>query len=124
MSKCQFAKKEVHYLGHVIGAGAVNPDPAKIKCIQEHPRPQTKRNVKAFLSLAGYYRRFVPGYAMMAAPPSDLTLQTDASGRGLGVVLSQVRADGEEHPIAYASRTLLPREESYAVIEKECLAIV
>ena len=164
VSKCQFEKKEVHYLGHVIGTGAVNPDPAKIKCIREHPQPQTKRDVKAFLSLAGYYRHFVPGYAMMAAPPSDLTrkgkseqvlwtveceaafetlkrvlvsapvlqivdpskpykLQTDASGRGLGAVLSQVGAEGEEHPIAYASRKLLPREESYVVIE-ECLTIV
>ena len=56
-------------------------------------------------------------------PSKPYTLQTDASGRGLGAVLSQVGADGEEHPIAYASRKLLPREESYAVIE-ECLAIV
>ena len=73
VSKCQFGKKEVHYLGHVIGAGAVNPDPAKIKCIQEHPRPRTKRDVKAFLGLAGYYHHFAPGYATMAAPISDLT---------------------------------------------------
>ena len=57
-------------------------------------------------------------------PNKPYTLQTDASGRGLGAVLSQIGADGEEHPIAYASRKLLPREENYAVIEKECLAIV
>ena len=43
---------------------------------------------------------------------------------GLGAVLSQVGADGGEHPVAYLSRKLLPREVSYAAIEKECLAVV
>ena len=51
-------------------------------------------------------------------------LQTDASDRGIGAVLSQSDQTGEEHPIAYYSRKLLPREERYAAIEKECLGIV
>ena len=50
-------------------------------------------------------------------------LQTDASDRGVGGVLSQVDKHGEEHPVAYFSRKLLPREEKYSTIEKECLAI-
>ena len=50
-------------------------------------------------------------------------LQTDASDGGIGAVLSQTDTDGVEHPIAYFSCKLLPREEKYATIEKECLAI-
>lgn len=51
-------------------------------------------------------------------------VQTDASAYGLGAVLSQVNPEGDEHPIMYLSRKLLPREVAYATIEKECLAIV
>ena len=51
------------------------------------------------------------------------TLQTDASDRGIGAVLSQHGVDGKEHPVAYFSKKLLPREEKYSTVEKECLAI-
>ena len=50
-------------------------------------------------------------------------LQTDASNRGIGAVLSQCDEEGQEHPVAYYSRKLLPREEMYSTIEKESLAI-
>ena len=50
-------------------------------------------------------------------------LQTDASDRGIGAVLSQLDDDGIDRPIAFYSRKLLPREQRYSTIEKECLAI-
>ena len=50
-------------------------------------------------------------------------LQTDASDMGVGAVLSQLDEEGADHPVAYYSRTLLAREQKYATIEKECLAI-
>ena len=53
----------------------------------------------------------------------DFVLQTDASDRGVGAVLSQVDQEGIEHPVAYFSQKLLPREEKYSTVEKECLAI-
>ena len=53
----------------------------------------------------------------------SFVLQTDASDRGVGAVLSQLDADGEEHPVSYYSRKLLPREVRYSTVEKECLAI-
>ena len=53
---------------------------------------------------------------------SEFTLQTDASDRSLGAVLSQT-VDGKEHPIVFLSRQLKPHEEHYATIEKECLAV-
>ena len=51
-------------------------------------------------------------------------LQTDASESGIGAVLSQADEEGVEHPVAYYSRKLLPRETHYATVEKECLAVV
>ena len=50
-------------------------------------------------------------------------LQTDASDRGIGVVLSQMDEDGHDYPVAYFSRKLLPREERYSTVEKKSLAI-
>jgi phospholipid-translocating ATPase len=50
-------------------------------------------------------------------------LQTDASERGVGAVLSQQSAEGVHYPVAYYSRKLLPREQCYATVEKECLAV-
>ncbi|KAM8953265.1 adhesion G protein-coupled receptor F5-like [Pelodytes ibericus] len=63
---------------------------------------------------------------VLAAPDQTkrFLVHTDASMFGLGAVLSQVGADGGEHPVAYLSRKLRPREVSYAAIEKECLAVV
>ena len=59
-----------------------------------------------------------------ADPTKSYILQTDTLERGLGAVLSQLDGQGEEHPVAFTSRKLLPREMNYSTIEKECLAIV
>ena len=53
----------------------------------------------------------------------EFILQTDASDRGVGAVLSQLDSDGNDRPVAFFSKKLLPREEKYSTIEKECLAI-
>ena len=62
---------------------------------------------------------------ILSAPNFDIpfVVQVDASDRGLGAVLSQIDK-GEEHPVCFLSRKLLPREQNYSTIEKECLAIV
>uniref|UniRef100_A0A1X7V1E0 Reverse transcriptase domain-containing protein n=1 Tax=Amphimedon queenslandica TaxID=400682 RepID=A0A1X7V1E0_AMPQE len=73
LGKCQFAKPYVHYLGHVIRQGKVLPDKEKIRAVQCYPRPSTKKEVRAFLGLAGYYRRLVPQFANIAAPLTNLT---------------------------------------------------
>ena len=72
-SKCQFGMAQCVYLRHVVGSGLVKPEPTKVQAVQQTPPPQTKKQVRTFLGLTGYYRRFIPDYATIAAPLSDLT---------------------------------------------------
>ena len=62
---------------------------------------------------------------MLRSPDYDRSflVQTNASDRGMGVVLSQMDEDGYDHPVAYYSKKFLLREEHYAAVEKECLAV-
>ena len=142
--KCQFAMAECAYLGHIVGNGMVRPQISKLEAIERFPVPLTKKEVRSLLGLTGYYRKFIPDYASIAAPITDLTrkgtpnriiwteecdaafgklktllcsspvlkspdfsrpfvLQTDASDRGVGAVLSQPHERGEEHPVGYFS---------------------
>ncbi|XP_011868563.1 PREDICTED: uncharacterized protein LOC105562377 [Vollenhovia emeryi] len=70
--KCKFLCKEVCYLGHIIGSHGVKPDPEKIKSVSDFPVPRSPKNIKQFLGLAGYYRRFIPNFSKTAKPLTDL----------------------------------------------------
>ena len=158
--KCSFAKNKCVYLGYVVGGGTIEPMECKVLAVQKFAHPRTKKQVRSFWGLCGYYRKFIPEFSMVASPLSDLTkknmsikwtsqcekafgqlkqtltkapvlitpdwdkpfiLQTDASATGLGYVLSQINADGEEHPIVFGSKKLLPSEINYSAIERERL---
>ena len=71
--KCVLGCPEVPYLGYVISAEGILPNPAKILAVQEFPTPTNVRAVREFLSLASYYRRFVPDFAKEAGPLHMLT---------------------------------------------------
>ena len=71
--KCVFATDTVEYLGHICTPEGVRPDPRKIRAIEEYPIPKTVRDIRAFIGLAGYYRRHVPNFAEMAKPLTSLT---------------------------------------------------
>jgi len=75
--KCEFLKKEVSYLGHFISENGVLPDKTKTKVIEEFPTPQTVKQLKIFLGLMSYYRRFIPGFSGLASPLHKL-LKKDA----------------------------------------------
>uniref|UniRef100_K7F199 ribonuclease H n=1 Tax=Pelodiscus sinensis TaxID=13735 RepID=K7F199_PELSI len=71
--KCQFGKREVSYLGYTVGNGQLRPILDKVRAIRDYPRPNTKRQVRQFLGLAGYYRQFIEHFASVAAPLTDMT---------------------------------------------------
>ncbi|GJW61762.1 ty3-gypsy retrotransposon protein [Tanacetum coccineum] len=75
-SKCVFGAASLEYLGHIISGQGVEMDPKKVEAVTTWPVPKTQKQVRSFLGLAGYYRRFIQGYASLAAPLSDL-LQKD-----------------------------------------------
>ena len=72
-SKCDFFKKEIHYLGHLISSEGIHPLPEKLDTICNMPRPKTPKEIKQFLGLCGYYRKFVPRFSDIARPLSKLT---------------------------------------------------
>lgn len=162
LPKCTFAVREVEYLGHIVSGDGVKPDPKKIAAVANYPRPQNARDVRAFLGLVGYYRKFIKDFAGRTKPLTELLkkdsrfewaksqeiafkdltkalchkpvlrypdfskpfiVSTDASGTAIGAVLAQSH-NGNEHPIAYASRQLNKAEKNYGATERELLALV
>ena len=71
--KCQFGMSDCVYLGHLIGSGRVRPEELKVSAVREFSQPRTKKDVRSFLGLTGYYRRFIPRYATLALPLTDMT---------------------------------------------------
>ncbi|MES9880444.1 MAG: RNase H-like domain-containing protein, partial [Sedimenticola sp.] len=188
LSKCHFFRKEVTFLGHQVSGEGVATDPEKTRAIRDWPRPRTVSQLRSFLGLASYYRKFVRSFSEIAAPLHallstdnvrktksvkkrrrahvkmeesdevfqhkwtnecthafetlkvcllsspvlgfpDFTLpfivETDASFKGLGAVLSQDQEHGRV-VIAYASRSLRPSERNmnnYSSLKLEMLAL-
>uniref|UniRef100_A0A5S6QK48 RNA-directed DNA polymerase n=1 Tax=Trichuris muris TaxID=70415 RepID=A0A5S6QK48_TRIMR len=161
-SKCKIMTTEVVFLGHTISANGIATDASKCAAVERWHPPRCLNELRQFLGLASYYRKFVKNFATIAAPLHRLLrkdskwvwnqdceqafqqlkrnllsapvlrlpdftktfiLDVDASGEGLGAVLSQCFADGE-HPIAYASRTLSKPERRYCATRRELLALV
>ena len=163
LDKCQFIQISVSYLGHIITPDGIQPDPAKIEKIVNYIgidyKVTSADEVRSFLDLIGYYRRFVPKFGSIAktltlkthkdvakknffgqkktkrpfedlrnrliTPPilaypnfeEKFLLFTDACDYGIGAVLSQVQ-NGQEHPIAFASRQLKDAETRYHTTKK------
>ncbi|GKE03587.1 putative reverse transcriptase domain-containing protein [Tanacetum coccineum] len=72
-SKCEFWLSKVQFLGHVIDSEGIHVDPAKIESIKDWASPKTPTEIRQFLGLAGYYRRFIEGFSKIARPMTKLT---------------------------------------------------
>ena len=72
LQKCEFAKEEVEYLGHIVGNKSIKPDPKKTQAIMEWPAPQNSKDVMAFVGLANFYRKFVNNFSKIVAPLTNI----------------------------------------------------
>jgi len=158
LSKCAFAQNSVNYLGHVISAEGVATDESKIVAVRDWPTPVDVKQLRSFLGLAGYYRKFVRNYASISRPLTTLlrqntpflwtsetdlafgtlktaliiapvlalpdfacpfVLETDACDQGIGAVLLK-----KDHPLAFVSKALAPKNRGLSTYEKEYMAIL
>ncbi|XP_023638085.1 uncharacterized protein K02A2.6-like [Capsella rubella] len=157
LKKCEFGQRELEYLGHIISDAGVKVDKSKIQAMLDWPTPTTITELRGFLGLTGYYRKFVQDYGIIARPLTNLlrkgsfgwgpeadkaflklkdamtttptlalldftktfVIQTDASGDGIGAVLTQ-----DDQPIAFMSRSLGVTKKSWSTYAREMLAIV
>ena len=162
--KCHLFQNKVRYLGYIISSDGIATDPDKITSITRWPVPANVKEVRQFLGLSSYYRKFIQSFAQIAASLFQLTeskrhwawsekcqesfqslkdcltqppilsfpqfnlqfiLDVDASGEGIGAVLSQVDpVNQQETVIAYASRVLTKQERKYCTTRRELLALV
>ncbi|KAI5152149.1 hypothetical protein ENBRE01_2605 [Enteropsectra breve] len=160
-AKCTFGVQEIDFLGFKVKKGLMSIQESQKKRILDIIMPKNKSELRSVLGLFVFFRRFIPGFAVKAAPlfkkigteqfdmqPSDykiikdlkeevtsanclmlpqlkkpFKLYTDASGFGIGGVLTQVLEE-EERVVAWISRKLSAAELNYSTTEKECLAIV
>ena len=164
MSKCHFGYGETQYLGFKIKDGFLSPLSDRVSAMRDVPIPKTKKQLRSFLGIVSFYRKFIKDLATLSAPLSDMLrkgvkeplcwnetsvtnfntlkfcltntpilklpnlkltfcLRTDASNTGIGAILLQYE-DNVPKAVSYASRKLLPREQNYSTIERECLALV
>ena len=72
-TKCVIGVQSIAFLGHIVGKGVIMPSPEKVESINQYQRPATKKQVRAFIGLTGYYRKFIPNFSAITAPLSDLT---------------------------------------------------
>ncbi|KAJ3704209.1 hypothetical protein LUZ61_007914 [Rhynchospora tenuis] len=156
-SKCEFGMKKIEYLGHVISEEGVATDIKKVEAMQKGPTPKTVSELRGFLGLTGYYRRFIKNYGVISKPLTDqlkknsfnwngvaqeafenlkiamtsasmlampdfskpFIVETDASDKGVGVVLMQGKK-----PVAFLSKSLGMKAKGLSTYEKEFIALL
>ncbi|GKA70460.1 putative reverse transcriptase domain-containing protein, partial [Tanacetum coccineum] len=81
-SKCEFWIPKVQFLGHVIDSQGIHVDPAKIESVKDWASPKSATEIRQFLGLAGYYRRFIEGFSKIAKPMTKLTQKMMLQSKG------------------------------------------
>ncbi|GKB56338.1 putative reverse transcriptase domain-containing protein [Tanacetum coccineum] len=105
-SKCEFWIPKVQFLDHVIDSKGIHVDPAKIKSTKDWVSPKSPTEIRQFLGLAGYYRRFIEGFSKISKSTTKLTQKKN------------------KKVIAYASRQLKIHEKNYTTHDLELGAVV
>jgi len=68
LDKCEFMKKKTEFLGHIVTTNGIKPNPNKTKAITNFSLPKTSKQIKSFLGLCGFYRKFIPNFAQIVKP--------------------------------------------------------
>ncbi|CAG8698215.1 11603_t:CDS:1, partial [Ambispora gerdemannii] len=72
VDKCHFCKEQLEFLGHIITQDGIQPDPAKVEKVKDFPQPTNITELRGFLGLASYYRRFIQEFSNIAEPMHKL----------------------------------------------------
>ncbi|GJU56845.1 putative reverse transcriptase domain-containing protein [Tanacetum coccineum] len=126
-SKCEFWIPKVQFLRHVIDSKGIHVDPAKIESIKDWASPKSPTEIRQFLGLAGYYRRFIEGFSKIAKPMTKLTQKSvkfdwgEKEEAAFQLIKQKLQ---NEKVIAYASRQLKIHEKNYTTHDLELRAVV
>ena len=72
LEKCEFGKASIDYLGYQLGDGEIRPGQLKVKALLEFPKPETKKTLQSFLGLTNFFSKFIPNYATLSSPLTDM----------------------------------------------------
>ena len=72
IDKFEFLRRKVNYLRHMLSEKGLSPDPTKVEAVKNFPQPEDVKNIRQFLGLAGYYRRYIKNFAQIAKPLTKL----------------------------------------------------
>ena len=110
LAKCEFGQAKVVYLGKVVGGGEVRPVHSKVEAILKYPAPTTRRELRRFLGMVGYYRSFCKNFSVVAAPLTDLlsTKRSFVWTEGSRVAFNQIKALLTTAPVLAAPNFTVP----------------
>ncbi|MDN6236985.1 MAG: hypothetical protein L0J24_09865, partial [Corynebacterium flavescens] len=94
--KCRWGLQELKYLGHIISAEGVRPDPAKVEALDAWKMPHTLKTLRSFLGAASYYRAFIEGYAALARPLTDILRTGEQYTKKLGKTVFKTSPEAEQ----------------------------